>query len=326
MLSMKRAFGIFLVICLLAPSILAAATYTVTNTNDSGAGSLRQALTDANQFIGGDDNIVFQIPETDPGYDAGNGVWVIECLSQLPHLWDSGVTIDGNTQSQFIGTDTNELGPEIVIDGSNAGEAEGLYIYANSTAISGITIHSFMYDLIILQGDSNTVSGCYIGPGITGMERMASRGLGIRVFQGSYNMIGGPDSEDRNIISSNQSHGIDIYSDSHDNRIQNNYIGVTRDGSDTLSNDHGIYMSYDAVHNTIGPGNVISGNKKHGIHIEDDDNRVVGNIIGLDASGETDLGNHDNGLDIYSAAHTIIGGYWEGDRNIISGNECYLCS
>ncbi|MFN2384920.1 MAG: hypothetical protein ABR576_01300 [Thermoanaerobaculia bacterium] len=41
------------------------ATFTVTNANDSGPGSLRQAILDANP-AGGSDSIAFQIPGPGP--------------------------------------------------------------------------------------------------------------------------------------------------------------------------------------------------------------------------------------------------------------------
>ena len=52
------ACGIFLAL-ILPPPIVYAATFTVTNLNDSGVGSLRQAILDANN-VAGDDTIVFQ--------------------------------------------------------------------------------------------------------------------------------------------------------------------------------------------------------------------------------------------------------------------------
>lgn len=48
-------------ILLLASLPLSAATYTVTNTGDTGAGSLRQAITDANGTAAAD-TIAFNIP------------------------------------------------------------------------------------------------------------------------------------------------------------------------------------------------------------------------------------------------------------------------
>ena len=63
----------------------AAATFTVTNTNDSGAGSLRQAITDANASRGAD-VILFNI--------AGSGPHTISPGLPLPRITDS-VVIDG---------------------------------------------------------------------------------------------------------------------------------------------------------------------------------------------------------------------------------------
>ena len=72
----------------LAAAFLHANTYTVTNTNDSGAGSLRQAILDANANPGAD-TIVFAIP--------GAGVHTIVLTTWLPNATDS-VTVDGYTQ------------------------------------------------------------------------------------------------------------------------------------------------------------------------------------------------------------------------------------
>ena len=73
---------------LAAPS--AAATFTVTNMADSGPGSLRWAITQAN-LTPGPDVIQFAIP--------GPGVQTITPLSALPALTDPrGVFIDGFTQ------------------------------------------------------------------------------------------------------------------------------------------------------------------------------------------------------------------------------------
>src|SRR5262245_27768694 len=81
---------------------LAPATFTVVNTNDTGAGSLRQAILDANAQanVGGPDRVEFNIP--------GSGVHTITPLSALPDITDPG-TIDGYTQPGAV-MNTDPLG------------------------------------------------------------------------------------------------------------------------------------------------------------------------------------------------------------------------
>src|SRR5256885_8093230 len=92
---LMKALRILQVLALFASPVLAG-TFTVTNTNDSGAGSLRQAILDANANPG-TDTIAFSIP--------GSGGHMIRPQSPLPQISDS-VVIDGYTQP---GTSPNTL-------------------------------------------------------------------------------------------------------------------------------------------------------------------------------------------------------------------------
>src|SRR4051812_8214029 len=94
-------------------------TFAVLNTLDSGPGSLRQAILDANAATG-PDTIAFNI--------SGPGVHTIQPLSQLPTITDA-VTIDGYSQP---GASPNTLASgddaalQIEINGASAGGATGL--------------------------------------------------------------------------------------------------------------------------------------------------------------------------------------------------------
>ena len=68
--------------------VASADTYTVTSNADSGPGTLRQAILDANAHPGAD-TIEFDI--------AGSGVHTISPASALPAITDA-VTIDGYSQ------------------------------------------------------------------------------------------------------------------------------------------------------------------------------------------------------------------------------------
>ena len=83
---------------------LAASTFTVANTNDSGAGSFRQAIMDANANPGLD-TIAFAIP--------GSGVQTIAPTSTLPTITDP-VVIDGYTQPGSV-ANTLPIGDSAVL-------------------------------------------------------------------------------------------------------------------------------------------------------------------------------------------------------------------
>ena len=76
-----------------------AATFTVTNVNDSGGGSLRQAILDANGNAG-PDTIDFNIP--------GTGPFQILPASVLPPLAGE-TTLDATTQPGYAGTPLIEI-------------------------------------------------------------------------------------------------------------------------------------------------------------------------------------------------------------------------
>src|SRR5439155_20415871 len=103
-------------------------TYTVTNTADAGAGSLRQAITDAANHAGAD-RIAFAI--------GSGGAKTISPASRLPGLSD-GTNLDATTQLGYAGR------PLITLDGSHAGSsADGLKIIGGGVTIRGVVVDHF---------------------------------------------------------------------------------------------------------------------------------------------------------------------------------------
>src|SRR6185503_13085267 len=103
------------------------ATFVVTTVADDGAGSLRQAIRDANSNAG-PDSIFFGI---------GRGIQTLRLGSALPAVTDP-VTIDGTTQPGFGGT------PLIELDGSAAGSiADGFTIIASNCTVRGLAFQRF---------------------------------------------------------------------------------------------------------------------------------------------------------------------------------------
>jgi parallel beta-helix repeat protein len=74
--------------------------------------------------------------------------------------------------------------------------------------------------------------------------------------------------------------------------------------------------------NTTITGNLISGNSVQGIELllGDTGTLIESNEIGTDAQGDFALSNGSDGIEMYGALNTTIGGTVQGAGNLISGN------
>jgi len=239
--------------------------HIVTNTEDSGPGSLRQAISDANSHAG-PDTILFKIPTDDPGFDGT--VWTITPLSSLPNIQDLGTVIDGTSQTMNQG-DTNPFGPEIVLDGRTSTWHTGFVILSSDNAISGFVISGFESRGVVITGeesDHNWIWGNYFGTTASGADTLGNL-TGILISGGAnHNTIGGTDPSHRNVISGNLFEGIYLRSDS--NVVIGNFIGTTADGVSELGNGTmGVRIRDGAQYNRIGPGNTIRFNEEYGVNV-----------------------------------------------------------
>ena len=276
-------------------------TYTVTTAGDTGAGSLRQALTDANAHVGLD-TVNFNIA----------GPSVIVPATPLPPITDR-VVVDGTTQPGFSAGN-----PAVQIQGFLVSSlANGLEVRSGGSTIRGIAANFWPNAGIALRfKGGNTVTGCSIGPG-------GGNGLGILISEGSAsNTIGGSAAGKRNLISGNDGDGIRIEGVGSDhNRIDGNYIGTDSAGTGTLSNLNGVVITDGPRLNLVAYHNVISGNQVGVQILNARDNRVAGDFIGTDKDGLGTLGNV-TGVEVRSAAAgNTIGGASTTLRNVISGND-----
>ena len=185
-------------------------TITVINTADSGPGTLRQALLDANAIpFPVPITIDFNIPSGDPGHVAGSngGYYLIQPLTPLPIITRDHLTIDGRSQVAFDG-DTNP-NPEIVLDGRNLIAGNGLQLTTNNNIVDGLDIERFNgYGIYVNGGSSNWIWGNYIGTDPTGTLAEGNASEGIYVVNGGNNIIGTNgdgvnDAAERNVISGN---------------------------------------------------------------------------------------------------------------------------
>jgi hypothetical protein len=301
----------------------------VTNTKDSGPGSLRAAI-----FYGIDHantTITFNIPTGDPGH--ANNVYTIQPTDVMTTP-GPGTVINGATQPNG-----NPNGPSIVIDGTNwpapTYAAPAFYLNgANCTIRSLVIINSSTAGIQISGSGAtgNRIAGCYIGVAGNGTAAAPNVYSNISLTNGANgNIIGGTGAADRNLISGNSNDGIYIADPTTTNNVvSGNFIGTDRTGAVALANGYaGIGMANGTHGNTIGgmtagAGNVISGNAQ-GIAIFDsttNQNVIAGNYIGLTQGGNAALPNSGRGVTIFSgASNNTVGGNAPGARNVISGNN-----
>jgi photosystem II stability/assembly factor-like uncharacterized protein len=265
----------------------------VTNTNNEGQGSLRDAIEEAN-LKSGKDTIKFNIPKSDPNYDVSKGIWVIKPYSSLPSIIDSGLVIDGTSQQKYISEDTNTEGPEIVLDGSIAENyASGLTVQGIETEIYELAINNFGDDGIKFYNTSHgIVSGCYIGTDYSGSTSAGNQN-GVSILSNSNYILIGPSNflEKPNVISGNKQNGIFIFGASKFNTILGNYIGVNKQITDIIPNaSNGIFLFDSADHNQIF-GNSVGGCYT-GISISKaNSNCIEYNIIGSSESSNYHIYN-----------------------------------
>lgn len=291
------------------------ATFTVTTTADGGAGSLRQAILDANTNAG-PDTIEFNI---------GVGPATIAPTSALPIITDP-VTIDGATQPGFVDA------PIIELSGENVADGQGIHVTAGDSTIRGLVVNRFTgFDANGIRfdtGGNNVLEGCYVGTDLAGTNALGNLRAGVDIVNSPSNRIGGATASARNLISANNT-GISIFGNSaRFNVVQGNFIGTDVTGTARLGNlQSGIYVGN--AFNTIGgsgtgEGNLFSGNGTRGVRIVGvgaSNNVVQGNLIGTDVTGAFDLGNHANGVLIEEGgSNNTIGGVNDGEGNRIAYN------
>ncbi len=180
------------------------------------------------------------------------------------------------------------------------------------------------------NASSWSITGNIIGLNAAGTGIVANEGSGITVLS-TNNTIGGTTTLERNIISGNNTVGINLTgAGATNNLILGNYVGTSITGLVDLGNaEDGIQLDTGASNNTIGgltatARNIISGNNNAGIAIDNgttSDNTIIGNYIGLGSDGSTSIGNTHNGINVNAAVNTTIGSLTDtGGRNVISSN------
>ncbi|MEG4317899.1 MULTISPECIES: DUF4347 domain-containing protein, partial [unclassified Microcoleus] len=330
------------------------ATYTVTNTDNSSTGSLRDAIDKANSNPGLD-TINFNIP--------GTGPHTITLQSVLPII-TSPVIIDGKSQPGYAGKPIIELNGSLVQQSSGSGSVGTIGIELSKSAfggqedssgstIQGLVINGFGKASssslglgIWVSSNKNTIQDNYIGTDISGSAAVSNTAGGIRIGDSSNFSVPNPTPVtstiiSRNVISGNGDVGVGgifIPGAASNTKITGNYIGTDSTGTIDLGNGgDGIFILRKDTNNTIiggiapGEGNIIANNKGSGIDVAGNTgghtiqgNRIFNNRrLGIDLIGTTgvtpnDLGDADigsNNLQNYPVLTSVSGNTVKGTLN-----------
>ena len=309
--SLARGSALFVLFALLAATA-SAATFTVTNTNDTGAGSFRQALLDANAAAG-PDTITFNIP--------GAGVHTITTpATDLPNI-TSPVLIDGYTQPGSS-MNTNALNAginavlQIEIVMSSGGDLH-IAAGADGTTIRGLVL-SNQFDEISVAANNVTIAGNFIGTNAAGT--LGKRGtMGIVAQSTASNLtVGGPAAADRNLISGHIFYGVQLPAPSTTGHlIQGNYIGTDITGTLSLDTSTSLQLALADMGGVSVLDNLISGNTGGGVHTVSSIT-LRGNFIGTKRDGTSALPNGYGVL--LQGTGSTVGGSAAGQPNIIAFN------
>jgi hypothetical protein len=287
-------------------------TFTVMNTNDTGADSLRAAIAAANANAGLD-AIAFAV---------GSGSITISPMTSLPTITEA-VMLDGTTQPGFAGD------PIVEIAGMG-GTISGLTITGGNCVVRGLVINRFSSSPGIFLHPSgsggNIIENNFLGTNLSG-TMAAGNQAGIEVDVPN-NTIGGTAAGAGNLASGN-GFGITIAGGptTTGNQVVGNFVGVEINSAFAVPNTFdGVLIAFGASNNTVGgttpsARNTISGNMGSGVFIQDSGttgNLIQRNFIGTDSTGAMALGNGQDGVTIDGSSGNTVGGPLGG--NSIAGN------
>ncbi len=289
------------------PHAAKAATYTVTTTDDAGAGSLRQAITDANNNAGAD-QIDFNISGAGPHTIAltTGGITITDQL-KINGMSQSGSVCNGTSSTLKV---VIENSPLITTSANAAGSEINGLVFGTGNAY------------LETQSDTNIVRCNFFGTsadGTTAVSTVTRIGLSV---SGNDSTVGGNNSTDMNLFGK-----YGLWINGNNTMFKNNIVGTDIAGTTSLGIDSYGGINVAPSTGTTIANNLISGVIGRGISFwygTHTNTIIKGNKIGTNHAGTAALPNTNNGIGAYGGfINLMIGGPGINDGNVISGNSNY---
>ena len=339
----RRSSGWLLLLSIIGTALLAVTslsaattkTFLITNTSSDKnvQGSLTWAVYQAN-YQGADVNkFEFKIPGTSAGEVE---IVLAETLYIARPMIIDATTQPGYAGKPLIRINCSKLNSGFHIVGNVAGIpplSDGTASSGTGSSIQGFRIINYNNNAItITQGANSTlIANNYIGFGPTDSTGKYFRNVTVSPLCGGIGIQSNANVIRRNTISGAYNAitvGEDVDTPGavtgavfQKNRFEENFIGTDPTGLSKLGNDSdGIFFGGGVQQSLIGPGNVISGNGSAAIeflHSTVTDNRIFGNMIGVNATGTEAIPNGELGILIANGASRNRVG---GDGSPYSGN------
>ncbi|CAA6826142.1 MAG: internalin, putative [uncultured Sulfurovum sp.] len=307
--------------------------FVVTNTNNEGAGSLREAILNTNANTSATsikpNGIRFCIDtvgshQTIPLLKLGATANALHALKILEptvvDAWSQGIA--GYNGTPLITIDASPLLTELLP--STTAPLHIQNATSSGSEIRGLNVINYTATGIYMYNTSNIrIRGSWVGIDVNGLEQTNIINLTSGAFQShtvDQLILGGANPEDRN-IGSGSSNGALLMSTTN-SVIQGNYFGTNPTGLSSVKNtQNGVYLLNTSTDNYI-HDNLISGNEQRGIVFNGatiERNLVTHNKIGVDITGNSALSNQE-GIVFISASNNEVGTSNIANKNIISGN------
>jgi CSLREA domain-containing protein len=301
----------------------------------SGECTLRAAIVEANSLDEGEDQIFFEREEVFDGQITGT----ISLGSGLPPIVGPL-----NILGECVLTEGGGLRPCVGVDGPDSPEP-ALVVENAEAEIHGLAITGAATGIEVSGTPRLRVSSNWLGVRLDGSA--GGNGTGILLGKGLENTRIGNEGE-TNVFANNLGDGLDIHG-ADKVSVMGGYFGVAPDGVTPAPNggkdiEIVAFEGAGGVGNRIGtlltslpattPAcdggcNVISGAGSDGVDLEGDGGEespatgttIIGNYIGLDASGTVAVPNVGDGVRVGQAARTVIGGPRASEGNRFAGGD-----